>query len=432
MDTVPADAPVPLAVAMAPNDLPSVPGLIDAIVGLGPRAAAGDDDEARLGLVEQARALVRALETPRETMIKHCWAQPAAMAALTTGVDLGLFARLAADQGKPKRVEALAAQVGAEPALLQRLMRHMAAMGYVAETGEDEYRPTNFSRALSHPSIGDGYPCVAYAFHAAVTRFPEWAAQHGYRVPDDGCDGPLQHAYGHKANMFEHLLARPVQAAQFNRHMGGYRQGRPSWMDPGFYPVDERLIAGFEAGPDAVFLVDVGGGVGHDLAEFRRKVPHAPGRLVLEDLGHVIEQATTTTTTAADGGLDPAIETVVYDFRAEQPVTGARAYFLHSVLHDWPDAECATILARVKAAMRPGYSRLLVCENVLPRRRAQWEATALDIMMMTLLSSRERTEADWVALLEGRAGLRVNSIYTAKNGVESIIECELREGEGAL
>ncbi len=77
----------------------------------------------------------------------------------------------------------------------------------------------------------------------------------------------------------------------------------------------------------------------------------------------------------------------------------------------------------------PGYSRLLINENVIPLRNAQWEATALDIMMMMLLGLCERTEAGWRDLLEKQAGLRIVEIYTAWNGVESIIECELAEGE---
>lgn len=38
-----------------------------------------------------------------------------------------------------------------------RLMRHLGAMGYIKETGLDEYRPTNFSTSMSLPMIGDGY-----------------------------------------------------------------------------------------------------------------------------------------------------------------------------------------------------------------------------------------------------------------------------------
>jgi hypothetical protein len=74
--------------------------------------------------------------------------------------------------------------------------------------------------------------------------------------------------------------------------------------------------------------------------------------------------------------------------------------------------------------MKPGYSKLLINENVIPNTGAQWEATALDIMMLTLLPSRERTLDNWESLL-GRAGLRISHIWTVANGVESLIECEL-------
>lgn len=202
--------------------------------------------------------------------------------------------------------------------------------------------------------------------------------------------------------------------------MGGYRQGRPSWMDPDFYPVRERLLEGLDGAEDAVLLVDIGGGLGHDLAEFRRKYPRSPGRLILQDVPAVIAQ----TGTAA--GLDATIEPMVYDFHTEQPVVGARAYYMHSILHDWPDEVCASILGRVAAAMRPGYSRLLINENVIPGTGADWQATALDLMVLSLLSSRERTETDWRRLLNG-AGLRVVKIWNTdkQNGVESVIECEL-------
>lgn len=63
-----------VSVALCPNDLKSVPGLIKDISAAGD-ALFPDDSAGRLRLLEKARDLVRALETPRETMIKHLWAQ---------------------------------------------------------------------------------------------------------------------------------------------------------------------------------------------------------------------------------------------------------------------------------------------------------------------------------------------------------------------
>ncbi|KAF5681383.1 O-methyltransferase B [Fusarium denticulatum] len=139
---------------------------------------------------------------------------------------------------------------------------------------------------------------------------------------------------------------------------------------------------GFEKSNDSALLVDIGGSFGHDIGEFCRKFPDALGRLILQDLPVVIDQITS---------LDNKIERMKYDFYTEQPIKGARAYYMHSVLHDWSDETCLKILSQVKAAMKPGYSKLLINENVIPNTGSQWEATALDIMMLTLLASRERT-----------------------------------------
>lgn len=65
---------VDVSVATSANNLSAVPDIVKSISALDTAAVAGDET-ARLELVEKARKLVRSLETPRETMIKHCWAQ---------------------------------------------------------------------------------------------------------------------------------------------------------------------------------------------------------------------------------------------------------------------------------------------------------------------------------------------------------------------
>ncbi|KAH9908508.1 S-adenosyl-L-methionine-dependent methyltransferase [Xylariomycetidae sp. FL2044] len=401
-------------IALAPTDLASVGTHVEQINKLAGEVSKGDY-ATRTELAEAARKLVRALETPRETMIKHCWAQPAAMSALTVGVDAGLFKAMAKNGGSSKTVSDLANQIGAEPSLIGRLLRHLGAMGYVEETGPDEFKPTNFTTSLCIPIIGAGYPVLSTGLLHSVNKFSDFLQKRGYKAPNDMTDGSLQYAYDTKLNMFEHLQAHPPLGVQFNYHMGGYHQGRASWMDEGFFPVQERLISGADKSDDAAFLVDIGGSTGHDIEEFLKKHPAAPGRLILQDLPVVIGQIEQ---------LDDKIERMEYDFYTEQPVTGSRAYFMHSVLHDWPDEVCLKILARITAAMKPGYSRLLINENVIPLRHARWEATGLDILMMTLLAAKERTEADWQKLL-GDAGLKISGIWTVANGVESLIECEL-------
>lgn len=97
---------------------------------------------------------------------------------------------------------------------------------------------------------------------------------------------------------------------------------------------------------------------------------------------------------------------------------------MHSILHDWPDNKCQEILTNLAKAMKPGYSKILINENVIPDTDADWQTTSLDIIMMSIFASQERTERQWQALAES-AGLKIVNIFTAEKGVESLIECEL-------
>lgn len=97
---------------------------------------------------------------------------------------------------------------------------------------------------------------------------------------------------------------------------------------------------------------------------------------------------------------------------------------MHSILHDWPDDKCKDILKNLAQAMKPGYSKILINENVIPDVDADWQTTSLDLIMMSLFASQERTTRQWQSLVES-AGLKIVNIFTAEKGVESLIECEL-------
>ncbi len=84
-------------------------------------------------------------------------------------------------------------------------------------------------------------------------------------------------------------------------------------MDSGFYPVKERVEQGMTRNENDVAIVDVGGGMGHDLVEMRKKKPGIPGRFILQDLPQVLEQIAQPL-----GG----IEATAHDFYTEQPVKG--------------------------------------------------------------------------------------------------------------
>lgn len=187
---------------------------------------------------------------------------------------------------------------------------------------------------------------------------------------------------------------------------GGHRQG---WTDT--YPT-ERLLAGSKA--RAPLLVDIGGNKGQHLELFRNLHPEQAGQLVLEDLPEVV----------ASAECAPEIQRIAYDFFTDQPVKGARAYYMSSILHDWSDGFAAKILQNVKAAMTPGYSILLINDHILPSEKAPPQMTVVDMIMMVKVAAGERTEGMFRELLEA-SGLKIVKIWTNPAAVSSVIEAEL-------
>lgn len=62
-------------VAISPNTPQLVPGLLKDILNHGLSFSGDHDAKARSNLLDAARSLVHALETPREAMIRYCWSQ---------------------------------------------------------------------------------------------------------------------------------------------------------------------------------------------------------------------------------------------------------------------------------------------------------------------------------------------------------------------
>ena len=84
----------------------------------------------------------------------------------------------------------------------------------------------------------------------------------------------------------------------------------------------------------------------------------------------------------------------------ESVLTGADAYVLKSVIHDWADEQALAIL-RTCAAALSGDARLLLIERDPDDPDTAW----LDLQMLVMLGGRERTADEYAQLLED-VGLR--------------------------
>ncbi|KAJ4415339.1 hypothetical protein N0V82_007389 [Gnomoniopsis sp. IMI 355080] len=124
--------------------------------------------------------------------------------------------------------------------------------------------------------------------------------------------------------------------------------------------------------------------------------------------------------------LDPRIRPMIHDIFSSQPVLGAKVYYIHFLLHDFPDKQCRTMLRHVVRAMKPGYSRVLLNEIVVPALACPSFFAAADITIMACLAGIQRSKAQWISLVES-AGLTVTKVWTSPDDddFEGIIEATI-------
>ena len=92
--------------------------------------------------------------------------------------------------------------------------------------------------------------------------------------------------------------------------MTGQRRSRASWLD--FYDIEHHLASDLSREANAVLVVDVGGGRGHEIQEMKARYPRLPGRLILQDLAGSVD------------GLvaPPGTEVMPHNFFGAQPIRG--------------------------------------------------------------------------------------------------------------
>ncbi|KAL4921359.1 S-adenosyl-L-methionine-dependent methyltransferase [Aspergillus aurantiobrunneus] len=389
--------------------------------GLATAGKAFDKNEAgsREALIDLGRALVTQLEIPSEFLQRTFWAEPAQSAIIRMAVDTQLFQHLkdAGDAGLS--AAALSSKTGINILLLQRLARHLVAMNLLS-FHDDAFHATRLSNGLAEENYQHSI-CFCYdTARPSFNGFPEHFKARAYQSPSLGSlDGPFQQAHSTPLSFFDWIVATPPNLQHFDSFMTAYRAGKPNWYDRGFYPVAERLISGFDASASDTLLVDIGGGRGHDVAAFVAQHPSHPGAVILQDREPVIAGVLESTS-----ATDRAFTAQTHDFFTPQPVRHARAYSMHSILHDWGDEDGVRILENLVPALKKGYSRVLLNEIVVSEEKPTLAATNMDLMMLAHFAVRERTEREWAEIL-GKAGLRIVQVYTYPGVAESLIEAEL-------
>jgi hypothetical protein len=194
--------------------------------------------------------------------------------------------------------------------------------------------------------------------------------------------------------LFEHLADHPEQRAVFNQALAESTRAAAAGIVE-VYRLDGRQR-----------LVDVGGGNGTLLAALLRANQHLAG--VLLDRPSTITEAHAV---LGGAGVLDRCEVVGGNFFDGVP-TGADAYLLKSVLHDWADEQCRSILRNCRAAMADD-AVLHVIEPIVPTDDAALMRETMmltsDLNMLVCTGGIERTEDEFKALLAD-TGFRLTTV----------------------
>ncbi|KAF4780368.1 O-methyltransferase [Colletotrichum scovillei] len=382
-----------------------------------------EDDRSRVLL--KLSELTMNVESPWETFVRLFLSEvsPAVLASVKILQDLNIFKKWKGNESRPMTCAQLTglAEGSCDAALLYRLLRLLVSNNIVEMTSEKTYKPTKFCDQLADSAFST--TATFYYDHTVpmFTHMPTFFRETSYENPHSARKTVFDSAHGWQGGLFAYLEAHPAEGEAFNTLQRTTTLNRASWTS--IFPSHTLLDSGSgDDDPDSPLLVDIGGSVGQDLQAFYELHPETASRLYLEDLPSVLADEKT--------NVLKEINKVAYDFYTPQPIKHARAYYMHHILHDWPDKQARRILEMQKAALKPGgNSRILIHDQIMDDdvRVVHPHAAVFDISMMAFGAAQERTEKEWRALIES-AGLRVVKIWRVPGAVQGVIEVGLREG----
>jgi hypothetical protein len=282
----------------------------------------------------------------------------------------------------PRPSAELAEESGTHPRALYRVLRCLAAAGVLSEREPGCFALTDVGEYLRSDVPGSMRAWAVMNSEGMFGAFTD--VFHSVRTEQPA----FERVFGEP--LFDFLDSNPEQREVFAQAMGDYN------LAATIAAAESYDWAGLER------IVDVGGGSGTLLADVLAR--HREARGVLFDLPDVAPLARPALEAA---GAASRCEIVEGDFFAAVP-RGGDAYVLSWILHDWDDERALTILRNCRAAAGAG-ARLVVVETLLPPGDEPHFGKVLDVAMLVLTGGRERTEAEYGALLEA-AGFRLERV----------------------
>jgi acetylserotonin N-methyltransferase len=261
---------------------------------------------------------------------------------------------------------------GVHTGAMERLLDGCVALGLLSKE-DGLYR--NTALADEYLWRGSSRTLAGYILYSNAALLPMWQ-----RLEDAIREGTnrWEPVFGFRAAaLFDHYFKTETSKRDFLLGMHGFGQ----LSSP-------RVITAFDLSRFQS-MVDLGGGTGH-LA--LAAVEHYPGmKAAVFDLPKAVDFAREFTA--------GRVELIAGDFFAD-PLPPAGLYTLGRILHDWSEPKIARLLAKIHAAL-PSGGALLVAEMLLDDDKCgPLDGAMQSLNMLICTEGRERTLAEYTALLE--------------------------------
>lgn len=293
---------------------------------------------------------------------------------------------------RPRTAPELAAATDVHPRALYRVLRALAGVGVFAEDEVGNFHLTPVGATLRR-NAPDSMRAMVLS-ELGGEHFEAWTnLAQSVKTSEIAFD----HKYGE--DVWEYYAKTPERAAIFNESMTNVSEN-----------TNAAVVAAYDFSAIKK-LVDIAGGHGSLLAGILNANPHLHG--VLFDQAHVVNGAEAKLASLADRCE------IVGGNMFEAVPSGADAYLMKWIIHDWNDERALTILTNIHRAM-PADGKLLLVEMVVPPGNELHFAKLLDVNMLVMTGGCERTAAEYAELF-AQAGFRLTRLVPTA-GPASIIE----------
>lgn len=283
-------------------------------------------------------------------------------------------------------VESLAQTTGTDAPSLYRLLRALASVGIFAEDEQGSFALTPLAALLQSGVFGSQR--ARALFFGGSAQWRSWGEML-YSITT----GKPAFREVHGMGPWEYMARDTELGAAFNGFMFANTQSQA-----------EAALTAYDFSGFGT-IVDVGGGHGALISAILQANPNLHG--ILCDTPHVVMDAGPLLEAA---GVRDRCELVPCDFFSSVP-DGGDAYILKKIVHDWDDEHALAILKTCRRAV-PERGRLLILDSVIEPGNAPDPAKILDLQMLLEFAGRERTEAQFRALLD-EAGFTLTKIVPA-------------------